>query len=172
LFREDKVTKADLRYGRLKKAFDAIDIRVSDSMINLLSEEYIVYLADHNALFENAFPILEYLAPKYRMHIITNGFEEVQHRKLENSNLRPFFDRVITSERVGVKKPHPDIFNFALRQTGAQAGESVMIGDNFEADIEGAINVGMKAIFCRFNGEEAPLDVPRVENLIQLKELL
>lgn len=172
LFREDKVSKADLRYGRLREAFDAIGFDTDDEMIHVLSEEYITYLADHNALFENALHVLDYLKPQYSMHIITNGFEEVQHRKLQNSNLLPFFDQVITSEKVGVKKPNPAIFQYAMELTGAGAHESVMIGDNFEADILGAINVGMQAIFCKFNGEIATKEVPTVDNLIELKNFL
>ena len=77
LFREDKVTKAQLRYGRLKEAFQAIDFESNDELIHLLSEEYIRYLANHNALFENAIQVLEYLQPKYKMHIITNGFNSL-----------------------------------------------------------------------------------------------
>ena len=172
LFREDKVSKADLRYGRLREAFDAIGFNTNDEMIHVLSEEYITYLADHNALFENALHVLDYLKPQYSMHIITNGFEEVQHRKLQNSNLLPFFDQVITSEKVGVKKPNPAIFEYAMELTGAGAHESVMIGDNFEADILGAMNVGMQAIFCKFNGEIATKEVPTVDNLIELKNFL
>ena len=172
LFREDKVSKADLRYGRLREAFDGIEFDVSDEMIQLLSEEYITYLADHNELFDNALTVLDYLKPQYKMHIITNGFQEVQYRKLQNSKLLPFFDQVITSEKVGVKKPNPVIFEYALKLTGAGAHESVMIGDNFEADILGAINVGMQAIFCKFNGEIATKDVPSVENLLELKNFL
>ncbi|MDN3642177.1 YjjG family noncanonical pyrimidine nucleotidase [Lutimonas halocynthiae] len=172
LFREDKVTKSQLRYGRLKEAFQAIDFKSDDELIHLLSEEYITYLANHNALFENAIPVLEYLQPKYKMHIITNGFEEVQHRKLKNSNLLPFFDEIITSEKVGVKKPNPRIFEYALDITGAVNGESVMIGDNFEADILGAKNMGMQVIFCKFNGESATEEVSSVENLLELKNFL
>jgi len=172
LFREDKVTKAQLRYGRLKEAFQAIDFESNDELIHLLSEEYIRYLANHNALFENAIQVLEYLQPKYKMHIITNGFEEVQHRKLKNSNLLPFFDEIITSEKVGVKKPNPRIFEYALDITGAVNGESVMIGDNFEADILGAKNMGMQVIFCKFNGEIATEDVSSVNNLLELKNFL
>lgn len=172
LFREDKVSKEDLRYGRLREAFDEIGFEVSDDMINLLSEEYITYLADHNDLFENAIHVLDYLKEKYEMHIITNGFEEVQRRKLKNSNLLPFFDQIVTSEKVGVKKPHPEIFKFALDAAGADPDRSVMIGDNFEADILGAKNVGMQTIFCKFNGEIATEKVPTVEKLIELKSLL
>ncbi len=172
LFREDKVSKADLRYGRLKESFQAINYESDDALIHLLSEQYITYLAEHNDLFENTFLILDYLQSKYKMHIITNGFEEVQYRKLKNSNLLPYFDKVITSEKVGVKKPNPRIFKYALDIAGASSNESIMIGDNFEADILGAKNMGMKVIFCKFNGEIATEKVDSVDNLLELKNFL
>lgn len=172
LFREEKVSKSDLRYGRLKEAFDALNYHANDELIHILSVDYITYLANNNELFENAIPVLNYLKERYQMHIITNGFEEVQHRKLNNSNLRPYFDQVITSEKVGVKKPNPKIFEYAMDISGANVHESIMIGDNFEADILGAMNVGMQVVFCKFNGEVATKEVPMVDNLIELKELL
>jgi putative hydrolase of the HAD superfamily len=172
LFREDKVSKKDLRYFRLKEAFDAISYKASDEIIHTLSEEYITFLSQHNTLFNNAIEVLEYLKEKYIMHIITNGFEEVQFKKLKNSNLLPFFDNIITSEKVGVKKPNPKIFQYAMDISGASSNESIMIGDNFEADILGAINVGMQAIFCEFNGEVATQEVPTVYNLMELKNFL
>ena len=172
LFREDKVSKKDLRYFRLKEAFDAINYKASDEIIHTLSEEYITFLSQHNALFNNAIEVLEYLKEKYIMHIITNGFEEVQFKKLKNANLLPFFDKIITSEKVGVKKPNPKIFQYAMDISGASSNESIMIGDNFEADILGAINAGMQAIFCEFNGEVATQEVPTVYNLMELKNFL
>ncbi len=172
LFREDKVSKKDLRYFRLKEAFDAINYKASDEIIHILSEEYITFLSQHNALFNDAIEVLEYLKEKYIMHIITNGFEEVQFKKLKNSNLLPFFDKIITSEKVGVKKPNPKIFQYAMDISGASSKESIMIGDNFEADILGAINAGMQAIFCEFNGEMATQEVPTVYNLMELKNFL
>ncbi len=172
LFREDKVTKEDLRYGRLKEVFDKLEFKTSDNLIHILSEEYITYLADYNTLFEGALDVLSYLKDKYKMHIITNGFEEVQHRKLKNSNLLPFFDQIITSEKVGVKKPNPKIFQYALEASQAKSNESFMIGDNFEADILGAKNVGMHTIFCEFNGEIATEKVISISNLSQIKNYL
>ena len=80
------------------------------------------------------------------MHIITNGFEEVQWVKLRNSKLLPYFKEVITSEAV-VKKPDPRIFQFALEKAGATIIESVMIGDDLNTDISGAIAVNMKVYF-------------------------
>ena len=172
LFREDKVSKKELRYFRLKEAFDAINFKASDEVIHTLSKDYITFLSQHNALFDNAIEVLEYLGDRYNLHIITNGFEEVQYKKMHNSKLLPFFDKIITSEKVGVKKPNPKIFEYAMEISGALSNESIMIGDNFEADILGAINAGMQAIFCEFNGEIATEEVLTVYNLLELKKHL
>ena len=172
LFREDKVSKADLRYGRLKDTFDKIEYQITDDLIDLLAEEYIANLSQYNALFDGAIEILNYLQANYQLHIITNGLEEVQFKKLENSNLLSFFKEIITSEKVGVKKPNPEIFNYALEIAGANAHESIMIGDNLEADILGAKNMGMHTIFCAFNNELAPEDILTVTKLMQIKRFL
>ena len=172
LFREDKVSKADLRYGRLIDTFNDLKFQVTESLIHTLAKEYIDYLPDHNTLFDGAIDVLEYLKPKYKMHIITNGFEEVQHKKMRNSNLLPFFNKIITSEEVGVKKPNPKIFHHALKKSNALAHESIMIGDNFEADILGAKNIGMHTIFCEFNGELATEKVITIKELSEIKNYL
>ena len=172
LYREEKVTKSELRYGRLKDTFDLLDYLADSTLINLLSTEYIAYLPANNEVFEGTYDILDYLKPKYHLHIITNGFEEVQHKKMTQANLISYFDKIVTSEEVGVKKPHPKIFHYALEKAGADVSESIMIGDNLEADILGAKEVGMETIFCKFNGEAAPEDLISVENLLDIKQFL
>ena len=172
LFREDKVSKSDLRYSRLREAFDVLEFEAGDDLIHTLSEEYIAYLSLNNQLFAHALEVLEYLRKKYSLHIITNGFEEVQHRKLASSRLEPYFEHVVTSENVGVKKPDPRILQYALEKAEARPTESIMIGDNYEADIQGALNVGMRAIMCEFNGELPREDVTTVKTLLELKDHL
>ena len=172
LFREDKVSKSDLRYSRFREAFDVLEFEAGDDLIHTLSEEYIAYLSLNNQLFAHALEVLEYLRKKYSLHIITNGFEEVQHRKLASSRLEPYFEHVVTSENVGVKKPDPRIFQYALEKAEARPTESIMIGDNYEADIQGALNVGMRAIMCEFNGELPREDVTTVKTLLELKDHL
>ncbi len=172
LFREDKVSKADLRHGRLKDTFAILNFYIEAKLIDLLAEEYITYLSQYNALFDGAIEILNYLQANYQLHIITNGFEEVQFKKLENSNLRSFFKEIITSEKVGFKKPNPEIFKYALNIARANVHESIMIGDNLEADILGAKNMGMHTIFCAFNNESVPEDILSVTKLTEIKRFL
>ncbi|NVJ73304.1 MAG: noncanonical pyrimidine nucleotidase, YjjG family, partial [Flavobacteriaceae bacterium] len=138
LYRDNKISKETLRYGRLKDAFDLMNLQVSDEQINQISEGYIRYLSHQVHLFPGAVDILNYLNVNYRLHIITNGFSEAQLNKTKASKIDHFFECFIDSEQVGVKKPHPDIFKFALDKAKVRPEQSVMIGDNLEADILGA----------------------------------
>lgn len=172
LYREEKVTKSELRYGRLKDAFNAIDVEVEDDMINHLSIAYIDYLTTFNHLFEGALDILNYLRDRYHLHIITNGFEEAQERKMNNANIRDYFKTITNSEMVGVKKPNPKIFNFALDIANASPTESVMIGDSLEADIEGAYNIGMETIYFDYKNLNNSNGFNRITTLKSLENYL
>lgn len=154
LYREEKITKSDLRYQRLKKVFDLLGHKITDQKIDDLSEAYIVHLSSFTHLFPNTMEILEYLRPKYRLHIITNGFQEVQEKKLNNSNIRGYFDQIIDSEMAGVKKPDPMIFQMALKNANAAPNTSLMVGDSLEADILGAQAVGLHTL--HFNAHNEP----------------
>ncbi|HQX04341.1 MAG TPA: YjjG family noncanonical pyrimidine nucleotidase [Flavobacterium sp.] len=172
LYRDEKISQEDLRYHRLKEVFDLMNKEVVDEMIHLLSHEYIYYLPQFNYLYEGAWEILDYLFPKYKLHIITNGFQTVQAGKLKNSNIEHFFLTITNSEMAGVKKPNPLIFEYALKKANATKSKSIMIGDSLEADIEGAINVGLDAIF--FNEFNVSVDekIHQVNHLMLLKEYL
>ncbi|MGB5782048.1 MAG: YjjG family noncanonical pyrimidine nucleotidase [Eudoraea sp.] len=146
LYRDDKIKKPELRFQRLKTTFDAIGYEIKDEVIDILSTEYITNLATYNNLLPYTVEILNYLKPKYKLHIITNGFEEVQTRKLVNSNIFGYFDQVINSEMAGVKKPNPEIFELALKKANTAPDKSLMVGDSIEADILGAKAVGFHAL--------------------------
>ena len=169
LYRNDAVSKEDLRYGRLKESFDSLKFETSDVTINSIANDYIEYLPNNNHLLLDAMEVLEYLNKNYKLHIITNGFEEVQHKKMKNSGILDFFQTVTTSEDAGVKKPHPDIFEKALKKSGATPIDSVMIGDNLEADIIGAEQFGLKVIHIDPAGETSEHLYPKIQ---KLKELL
>lgn len=173
LYRDEKVTKEALRYNRLKKSFDKLNFEISDALIDKLAIDYIDNLSSFNHLFEGTFEILDYLKSKYQLHIITNGFDEVQMKKMTSSKIIDYFDAIITSDSVGVKKPNPKVFNFALKKANATAENSVMIGDSLEADINGALNVGFNVIHCVFNDETATdNNVTSVANLLEIKQYL
>ena len=172
LFREDKISKIDLRYQRLKVTFDSLGIKVSDGVINHLSEEYIANLSSYNHLFPNAMEVLKYLKPKYQLHIITNGFQEVQDRKIRNSNIDSFFTHVINSEMAGVKKPNPVIFELALNKANTIPEKSLMIGDSLEADILGAKALGFHVLHFNAHNEERHNICDIITELDEIKSYL
>jgi len=137
LYREDKIEKDDLNFRRFNDTLLLFDI--DDRVLGAkMAEIFIEGITTKTYLFPFTRELLEYLYPSYTLHIITNGFEEVQFGKLKNSGLRRYFSHVITSEAAGAKKPDAEIFQYALRKTGANAAESLMIGDDLEVDIAGA----------------------------------
>ncbi|WOD44461.1 YjjG family noncanonical pyrimidine nucleotidase [Hwangdonia lutea] len=172
LYREEKIDKASLRFGRLNDAFLAVDFTVESRVIHQLSEDYITHLSSFNHLFENTFEILDYLKHNYTLHIITNGFSEVQQGKMKNSNIIQYFKTVTNSESVGVKKPNPKIFNHALKVANTPVNQALMIGDNYEADVLGAINIGMDAILFDSKNEAVNENIKQINNLIHLKNYL
>ena len=172
LYREEKITKEALRYQRLKSVFDTLGYQTSDEIIHTLSEQYIKYLSSYNHLFPNTIEILNYLQPKYSLHIITNGFEEVQNKKMRNSNIIGYFDQIINSEMAGVKKPNPIIFELALELAKTTAEESIMIGDSIEADVLGAKNIGFKVIHFNAHNEPRHDICPIITDLKEIKRFL
>ena len=169
LYRDDKVTSQELRRGRLTDTFKTLGYSFETSLIDQLSEEYIIELPSSNYLFEGTVELLEYLKPNYKLHIITNGFEKVQNKKLRNSGIHHFFETVTNSEIAGVKKPNPKIFNLALKQAKALPENSVMIGDNLEADIFGAKQVGFFTIFLIQKVLKMASPVCRFQTYLKLK---
>ncbi len=167
-YRKNLVSKEKLRYGRLKDSFTALSYQVNDTIIDKLSNDYILYLSEYNHLLDGGVEALDYLSEKYTLHIITNGFEEVQHKKLKNSNILNYFNTITTSEEAGVKKPHPTIFEMSLKKANALPEQSVMIGDNYEADIIGAADFGLQTIYFDYYNKSAYNDVIGIKNLKNL----
>jgi YjjG family noncanonical pyrimidine nucleotidase len=172
LYQVDLLTHEELRYKRLKDSFDVLNYSISDEAIHQMSEDYITYLPENNMLFEGANEILEYLSEKYKLHIITNGFSEVQYKKIRNSGLSDYFSTVTNSETAGVKKPHPKIYEHALTISNASKSTSIMIGDCIDADVKGALDFGIAAIYFNPEKKEVPLNVTTIQHLIELKKLL
>lgn len=172
MYREERISKKELRYQRLKSAFDVLGIEVSNVVINLLSQEYINYLSSFNYLFDHTIEILDYLSPNYNLHIITNGFQEVQHKKMRNAGILDYFDVIIDSEMAGVKKPNPKIFELALETAITVPERSLMIGDSIEADILGAKALGFHVLHFNAHGEPPHDHCNVIHRLIEIKEYL
>tara|TARA_R100001369_G_scaffold92445_1_gene137588 strand:+ start:3128 stop:3811 length:684 start_codon:yes stop_codon:yes gene_type:complete len=172
LFREDKVTKQELRRGRLIDAFGQFKIEYSLQEIDAMATSYIDELPVDNHLFDGAIDLLDYLSKKYRLHIITNGFHEVQHLKLKKSGIYTYFKTVTTSEEVGLKKPNPVIFKTALQKASAKPENSVMIGDSYEADILGAKAIGMQTMYYNYKKNKPIENQLFVDALFEIKKII
>jgi len=169
LYEIDQMTHQELRYNRLRQSFDAIAYEISDEQIECIAVEYLNFLPEFNHLFVDAIETLEYLKGRYKLHIITNGFAATQFKKLHHSQLTDYFETVTNSETAGAKKPNPVIFEHALKVAEASRSESIMIGDSLSADVQGALDFGMRAIF--FNPNRVPVDqgIVQIANLAELK---
>ena len=172
LYREDKITKDFLNRTRFVlplEHYGIHDIELADH----LSEDYVFWSPRIVKLIPGSIELLDYLKPKYHLHLITNGFQEVQHTKLSGSGLEPYFETLTVSEEVGVKKPNPEIFFYALRKANATAEESIVIGDEMAVDIDGARAAGIDQIFFNAKGEtiegERTFEIKR---LVEIKRLL
>lgn len=172
LYQNDQITHQELRYNRLKFSFDALNYAISDENINQIANDYIEFLTDNNHLFDGAIEVLEYLKPKYKLHIITNGFANVQTKKINNAALGGYFSTITNSELAGVKKPNSIIFDYAVNLAQASKENSIMIGDDLDADVNGALNAGLDAIFFNVRNIEVPENFKQINHLLELKKYL
>jgi putative hydrolase of the HAD superfamily len=169
LYREDKIGKGELNFRRF---YDTLCLLGVDDrpLGEAMASGFIEGISARTYLFPFAMEVLEYLHPKYQIHIITNGFEEVQFAKLRNSGMDRYFNSVITSEEAGVRKPDPKIFHYALRKTGALAQDSLMIGDDLEVDMAGARQLGMDQLYV--NHDRKQHDEPVTLEVFSLGEIM
>ncbi len=146
LYRQNLLSKEDLRSIRFQKTLEYFGI-FEPVLAERLGLDYIENSPKRTKLIPHALEVLEYLNPKYHLHIITNGFEEVQHIKLRESGITPFFGEIITSEMAGAKKPDKKIFDLALSYANATPHESLYIGDDLIVDVEGGLNAGWNVAY-------------------------
>ncbi|MGB1316838.1 MAG: YjjG family noncanonical pyrimidine nucleotidase [Flavobacteriales bacterium] len=171
-YRNGVIGKETLRYARFEESMKFFG-HSDRELASTIGEEYIYRSPRKTGLVDGAVEVLDYLKPKYQLHIITNGFDEVQQIKMDSSGLSGYFEQVITSEVAGAKKPNRIVFDFAAEKSGASATNSIMIGDHLEADIDGALGVGWKAVFYEPNVDRMTgKDFHHIHHLKELKEIL
>ena len=141
------ISSEDLKWKRMWRTM--LDFKIADEpLAREMSGQFLEILPTKKILFPHTIEILDYLKEKkYSLHLITNGFEKTQWSKLDNSGLSSYFTHVITSEASNSLKPKKEIFDFAMAKAKATLPESIMIGDNLDADIQGAMNAGMDTVF-------------------------
>ena len=146
-FHKGFITGEELKWKRMWRTL--LEFKIADEeLAKEMSAKFLEILPTKKLLFPHTTEVLDYLKEKnYDLHLITNGFEKTQHTKLTNSGLNIYFNQVVTSEGSNSVKPQKEIFHYALNKAGAALHHSIMLGDNLEADIQGAMNVGMDNIF-------------------------
>lgn len=173
LLRDEKIDKEYLRKHRFYDSF--LKFKIDDfELAQRFEHEFLDEIVEFNEVVPGTHEILNYLAANgYVLHIITNGFEEVTHRKIEGGKMAHYFATVTSADDVGVRKPNPKIFDFALHLAGAKKEESILIGDDWVADVLGGINYGIDVIFFDVYKEQPALtEIKRIETLMEIQEYL
>lgn len=163
------ITAEELKWKRMWRTM--LDFKIADdALARDMSGKFLEILPTKKLLFPHTIEILDYLTQKkYGLHLITNGFEKTQWNKINNSGLNGYFKEVITSEGSNSIKPKKEIFDFAMQKANASLAESIMIGDNLDADIQGAINAGMDTVFV--NHIQAVPTITPTYTVTHLKQL-
>lgn len=168
-FDRNLIAHAYIRQHRFPLVFESLGVSDTSCCVEL-NDAYLQLLPRKTHLTESARDILDHLQGRYELHIITNGFDEIQATKLASSEITHYFTHVITNEKASAKKPDPRIFQFALDVSGANLSESIMIGDNYEADILGAKTIGLDTIF--YNPKGLLVDEKPTYDIKHWKELM
>jgi len=146
LYRQGSITKKVLSVQRFDDAFEKYGIPpIIDGSI--LNAAYLTEMPLQTKLVDGARKVLDYLHGHYEVAIITNGFKEVQYDKIRKSELSKYFRKIFISEEIGAQKPGKQIFEYAIKSMNAPKKSALMIGDSWEADIVGAMNIGIDQIY-------------------------
>ena len=167
------ISADELKWRRMWRTM--LDFKIANEVLaKKLSDRFLLLLPTRKEVFPHTFELLKYLRGKnYSLHLITNGFEKTQWTKLKHSGLDPYFTHVITSEKSNSLKPKKEIFEYALSLAKADVTESIMIGDNLDADIAGALNAGMDCVYVNhINAVGSSLPTYTVHHLQQLENIL
>jgi putative hydrolase of the HAD superfamily len=172
LYDLNKIDRDYLRDERFRLVLSELGLKDND-LAAALSRDYLAICPSKEHVIPHAFEVLDYLKERYQLHIITNGFVDVQHLKLTYSKLKKYFTNIITSETAGHKKPDRGIFDYAMELIGTGNRDCIMVGDNIETDIRGAICYQMDIIF--FNPDRISHDekvTHEITSLAELKDIL
>lgn len=168
--RDEKIDKNFLQKHRFYDTF--LNLNIDDfALAQKFENQFLDEIIAFNEVVPGAFEILDFLKSKdYPLHIITNGFQEVTHRKIDGAKLTNYFETVTSADEVGVRKPNPKIFDYALNLANAKKEESILIGDDWIADVLGAKNYGLDVVFFDvFKEKQGLKDIKKVENLMEIK---
>lgn len=172
LYRLNKINKHELNRERFTRPLLEAGC-TNRAMAQEFADAYLAVSPTKTALLPYASEILEYLYPHYKLYIISNGFNEVQYKKLHLSGIHKYFSRIFISDQLGFHKPSRDFFDYVVKSTNARKKECLVIGDSIEADIDGARNAGIDCIFYNSRALAHDLQgIPEINSLIELKAML
>lgn len=167
------IDKPTIIHSRFRNPFIHFE-EPTDEMADEMNSDFFKRITTKSTLIDGAIDLLDYLHDKYRMHIISNGFSELQDKKINGSGLGKYFDKIVLSDAIGVNKPNPLIFNHLLNKAGVSPSEVVMIGDNIDTDIMGAKNSGIDQVWFNPNNGNRKDILPTytVQHLAEIKSIL
>ncbi len=172
LIRDGKIDKDYIRKHRFYDSFMFFGIDDME-LSQKFEHNFLDEILEYNELVEGAYELLEYLSDKdYTIHILSNGFEEVTYKKCELSGIKNYFQTITSADEINIRKPKPEIFEFSLNKANVKKEESIMIGDDWIADVEGALAFGMDAIFFDRFDDNFSTEVKTVKKLEQIKDFL
>jgi len=175
LYGQQKITKEFLSAERFLAPLRPFGI-VNSSLASEMGSAYLDRCAEKTMVMPHAHETLRYLSEKYQLSIISNGFEEVQYRKIERSGLATFFSAIFLSENIGHHKPDTAFFSQVLKDLSASPKVCMVIGDNFQTDIVGAMNAGIDQVFYNPDHHDEPIDSPKptytIDDLALLMNIL
>jgi YjjG family noncanonical pyrimidine nucleotidase len=168
------ITQDELRRRRFADTLVACGVEADDIFGLRLNERFLQLLPHKPHLIDGAEEVLDYLAPHYELHLISNGWAEIQATKTKSSGIYSYFGKIVTNEIANARKPDPKIFEFAVLLTNTSLSDSLMIGDNYEADIEGAKSSGMDSVFYSptLNPNFDSIATFNITHLLELKGIL
>ncbi len=168
------ITQDELRRRRFADTLVACGVEADEVFGLKMNEDFLKLLPFKSNLIDGTIEILEYLIPHYQLHIISNGWAEIQANKVNSGGIGSYFGKIVTNEIANARKPDPKIFEFAISSTNASRSKSLMIGDNYEADIEGATAAGIDSVFYNpiQNPNHHSTATFNITHLLELKEIL
>ena len=173
IYGEGKITKEELNKRRYSHPLEVVGVQ-DQALADTFCREALGRIPTKGHLVPGAMELLEYLRPKYNLYILSNGFKELQSRKMQTAGIDKYFDALILSEDIGINKPDCRLYEHAMRKTASEPQESLMIGDMFDTDIVGAANFGMDSMYYNPKGRTGHPFAPTYEirHLLEIKEIL
>lgn len=163
LYSRGKVTTEELKRERWRRTLATRQFEVLTAVCEELDTVYLTILAQQQEMIPGAMEMLDRLSKKFMLAVLSNGFSKTQYQKLHYSGLEKYITRTIVSEEIGINKPNPKIFEYAVSETGAVA-PFLMVGDNPATDVLGAMCAGWSAIWFNPSGKEFPFSGEEIKD--------